>query len=188
MCSFAPLLAPCFPLLPRGPAPSVCPSLGSCLPLFCFWLPPWSRSSLLLRALRVPLALHRATPVSPPRAPSLACLPSHPPSLCGSCLQFFDRPHCLCRAVSRVCHPRALPLPLSVVPTLFHGGSPTLVLFPRSLYLSSSGMPRFTVWGGGGLLADWIVALLEDWFDAGCWDSTTAMSRTLPARVNSTPQ
>ena len=30
MCTFAPLLAPCFPLLPRGPTPSVCPSLVPC--------------------------------------------------------------------------------------------------------------------------------------------------------------
>ena len=149
MCSLAPLSAPCFPLLPRGPAPSVCPSLVCCLPLIFFWLPSWPRSSLLRRALRVSPALLRATPVSPARAPSLACLPSNPPSLRRSCLQFFNRPHCLCRAVTRVCHPRALPLPLSVVPTLFPGGSPTLVLFPRSLPLPSSGLPWFTVWGVG---------------------------------------
>ena len=115
-----------------------------------FSVPPWSRSSLLTRALRVPPALLHATPVSPPCAPSHACFPSLLPALCGSCLIFSDRPLSLCRAVTGVCHARALPLPLSVVPTLSPGGSPILVFFPWSLSLSSSGMPWFTVWGGKG--------------------------------------
>ena len=67
-CSFAPLLAPFFPPLPR-PAPSVCPSLVSCQPLLFFFMSPWLRSPLLPHALRVPAVLLRATPVSPPRAP-----------------------------------------------------------------------------------------------------------------------
>ena len=112
-------------------------------------MPPWSRSSLLTRALRVPPALLRASPASPPCAPSYACFPSHPPALCRSCLFFSDHPLCLCRAFTRVCHARALPLPLSVVPTLSPSGSPTLVFFPQSLSLSSPEMPSFTVWGGG---------------------------------------
>ena len=41
--------------------------------------------------------------------------------------------------------------------------------------------------GGGNVLADWTVALPEDWRDAGRWDSTTLMFLTLSARVNSSP-
>ena len=133
------------PLFPPPPAPCLfyVPFLGvisafSFVFLFFFWVSLWSRSPLLPRALRVPPALLRATPVSPPRAPPLARLHSHSPSLSRPCL--FVCPLCLSRAVTRVCHPCALPLPLSVVPTLFPGVSPTLV-FPRSLSLTSSWMP-----------------------------------------------
>ena len=113
--------------------------------LFFSLVSPWSRSPLLPRALRVLPALLRATPVSPPLAPSLARVPSHSRSLSRPCL--FGCPLFLCRCVTRVCHPRALPLPLSVVPTLFPGVSPTLV-FPRSLSLTSSWMPCGQCGGG----------------------------------------
>ena len=93
--------------------------------------------------------------IRPSSLPSTVSLPILP--------ALFVRPLCL---VNRVCHPCALPLPLLVVPTFFAGGSPTLVLFPRSLSLTSSGMP-WCPWWGGGLFADWTVALPEDWHDAG---------------------
>ena len=50
------------------------------------------------------------------------------------------------------------------------------------------GRHGFTLRGGGGLLVDWIVALLVDGLDAGRWDPTTVMSLTLLAGVNSSPQ
>ena len=149
MCTFALLLAPCLPLLPRGPAPAVCPSLVSCQPLFfCFfWCP--------LVALFAAHARPACAPCSSPCYPCLAApcpLPGLSPLPSAVSLGVLpvisDRPHCLCRAVTRVCHPRALPLRPSVIPTLFPGGSPTFVFFLWSLSLSSSGMPWFTVWGG----------------------------------------
>ena len=153
-----PLLAPCSPHLPR-PASSTCPScVSACSAVVVSF--PCSCSPLLPRALRVPPALLRATPVPLPCAPSLACLPFHSPSRCRPCL--YVCPHCLSRAVSRVCHPRALPLPLPVAPTLFPGVSPTLVL-PRSPSLTPSWLPCPLWWGGGGVSADWTVALPEDW-------------------------
>ena len=42
-----------------------------------------------------------------------------------------------------------------------------------------------SVWGGGGVFADWTVAPPEGWHDAGHQDSTTAMFLTLSTRVNS---
>ena len=69
---------------------------------------------------------------------------------------------------------------LSVVPTLFTGVvshphpalsvlllSPIIVLCLCSPTLSPSGTPWVHVEGGGGLLADWIAALLVDKLDAG---------------------
>ena len=150
LSSFAPLLAPCSPHLPR-PASSSCPSwVSACSAVVVFFLlvSPYSRSLLLPRALRVPPALPRATPVSQPCAPSFPLLPSHSPSRCRPCL--YVCPLCLSRAVTRVCHPRALPLPLSVAPTLFPGVSPTLV-FSRSPSLTSSWLP-YALCGGGGCL------------------------------------
>ena len=137
LCSFAPLLAPCSPHLPR-PASSTCPSCASACSAVFFLVSPCSRSPLLPHALRVPPALLRATPVPQPRAPSLARLPSHSPSHSRPCL--YVCPPCLSRAVTRVCHPRALLMPLSVAPTLFPGVSPPLV-FPLSPSLTPSWLP-----------------------------------------------
>ena len=146
--------------------------------LFCcffFGCPRAACSSPCYRCLTAACPLTRPSPL--PSTVSLPILPA-----------LFVSPLCLCGAVTRVCHPRALPLPLSVVPTLFPDGSPTLVLYTLSLSLTSSGMPRCPVPGGwGGLFADWTVALPEDWHDAGRLDSTTAILLTLPARVNSSP-
>ena len=139
LCSFAPLLAPCSPHLPR-PASSFCPSCVSVCPVVFFF--SWSRSLLLPRAPRVPPALLRATPVPLPCAPSLACLPSHSPSRCQPCL--YVCPPCLCRAVTRVSHPRALPLPLSLAPTLSPGCSLGPCLSPHPGCLA----PCVCVWGG----------------------------------------
>ena len=151
ICAFVGSLLPPPPARPHPLSLSVFGALSVFIFVFAFflWVPPWSRSSLLTRALRLPPPLLHASPVSRPRGPSHACFSSHPPSLCGSCLLFSVRPLSLCRAVTRVRRTRALHLPLSVVPTLSPGGSPTLVFFPRSLSLSTSGMPWFTVWGGG---------------------------------------
>ena len=150
------------PLFPPPPAPCLlfvpflCVHLSCCC---CFF--PCSRSPLLPRALRVPPALLRATPVPLPCAPSLACLPSHSPSRWRPCL--YVCPPCLCRAVIRVCHPRALPLPPPRTPTLSPGVSPTLVL-PRSPPLTPSWLPGALCGGGGGdVSADWTVALPEVW-------------------------
>ena len=152
---FPPLLAPCLFYMSF-----------LCVRLFCCFFFSCSRSPLLPRALRVPPALLRATPVLLPCAPSLACLPSHSPSRCRPCL--YVCPTCLRRAVTRVCHQHALPLPLPVAPTLLPGVSPTLVL-PRSPSLSPSWLPcALCVWGGGS--ADWTVALPEDWH--GRWFPT----------------
>ena len=138
------------PLFPTPPAPcflylSFLGVMSAFSVVFFSLVSPWSSSLLLPRAQRVPPALLRATPVLPPRAPSLARLPSHSPSLCRPCL--YVCPPCLSRAVTRVCHPRALPLPLTVIPTLFPRVSPTLV-FPRSLSLTSSWMPCAQCGGG----------------------------------------
>ena len=150
LCSFAPSLAPCSPHLPR-PASSLCPSRVSACPAAVFlFLVLCSRSFLLQRALRVPPALLRATLVPVPRAPSLACLPSYSPSCCGPCL--YVCPPCLCRAVARVCHPRALPLPLPLAPTLSPGCSPGPRLSPHPGCLALCG-------GGGGVSVVWTVAL-----------------------------
>ena len=70
MCTFAPLLAPCFPLLPRVPAPSVCPSLVFCLPFFFFGCPSCralrcSRARCVCPLLLSVLPLSRR-PVPPP--------------------------------------------------------------------------------------------------------------------------
>ena len=125
LCSFAPSLAPCSLHLPR-PASSMCPSCVSACPVVCFFfVVPCFCSLLLPRALRVPSALLRVTLVPLPCAPSLACLPSHSPSRCRPCPHVC--PPCPCSAVTRVCHSRALPLPLPLAPTL----SPGCSLGPR---------------------------------------------------------
>ena len=147
--SFAPSLAPCSPQLPR-PASSLCPSCVSACPAAFFFV-LCSRSLLLSRALRVPPALPRATRVPLPCAPYLACLPSHSPSRCRPCL-YVCRP-CLCRAVTRMCHPRALPLPLPLAPTLSPGCSPGPRLSPHPDCLAPC------VGGGEGVSVVWTVAL-----------------------------
>ena len=163
-------LRPCWPPVPptwRAPPPLCVPLVCPPVLLFFFVSPCW-RPPLLPRTLRVPPALLRATPVPQPRDPSLARLPSHSPSGSRSCL--YVCPPCLSRAVSRVCLPRALPLPLSVAPTLFPGVSPTLV-FLRSPSLTPSWLPCALCGGGGGAVsADWTVALPEDWH--GRWVPT----------------
>ena len=139
----------CWPPVPPSSRalPPLC-ALPVCPPvlLLLFFFVPCSRSLLLPHALRVPPALLRATPVPLPCAPSLACLPSLSPSRCRPCL--YVCPPCLSRAVTRVCHPRALPLPLPLAPTLFPGVSPTLVL-PRSPSLTPSWLPCALCGGGG---------------------------------------
>ena len=135
------------PLLPPPPAPCLLYVSFLCVRLFCccFSFVPCLRSQLLPRALGVPPALLRATPVPLPCAPSLACLSSYSPSRCRPC-QYFCPP-CLSRAVDRVCYQRALPLPLPLAPTLFPGVSPTLVL-PRSPSLTPSWLPCALCGGG----------------------------------------
>ena len=136
------------PLFPPPPAPCLLYVSFLCVHLFCCccFLVLCSRPPLLLRALRVPPALLCATPVPLPCAPYLACLPCHYPSRCGPCL--YVCPPCLSRAVTRVCHPRALPLPLPLAPTLFPGVSPTLVL-PRSPSRTPSWLPCALCGGAG---------------------------------------
>ena len=138
------------PLFPSPPAPCLLYVSFLCDRLFCccFFF-PCSRSPLLPRALRVPPALLCATPVPLPCAPSLACLPSDSPSRCRPCL--YVCPPCPSRAVTRVCHPRALPLPLSVAPTFFLGVSAALVL-PRSPSLTPSWAPCALCGGGEGCI------------------------------------
>ena len=131
------------PLFPPPPAPCLLyvPFLCVCLSRCCFSFFPCSRSLLLPRALRVPPALPRATLVPLPCAPSLACLPSHSPSRCRPCL--YVCPPCLCLAVSRVRHPRALPLPFPLAPTL----SPGYSLGPLLSPIPVAWRP-VCVWGG----------------------------------------
>ena len=150
LCSFAPSLAPCSPHLPR-PVSSLCPSCVSACPAAVFFLVPCSRSFLLPPALRVPPDPLRATLVPLPCAPSLACLPSHSPSRCQPCL--YVCPPCLCRAVTRVCHPRAQPLPLPLAPTL----SPGCSLGPR--LSPHPGCLVRCVCVGGGVSVVWTGAL-----------------------------
>ena len=162
-------LCPCWrPVPPTSRAlPPLC-VLPVCPPvLLLFFFVSCSRSPLLTHALRKPPALLRATPVPLPCAPSLACHPSHSPSRCRTCM--YVCPPCLSRAVTGVCHPRALPLPLPLAPTLFPGVSPTLVL-PRCPSLSPSWLPCALCGVGGGVSADWTVALPEDW--PGRWFPT----------------
>ena len=69
---------------------------------------------------------------------------------------------------------------LSPLPFL-SGGSPTLVLFPRSLSFTSSGKPCAQCGGGErGVFADWTAAPPEDWHDAGRWVPTNQEPPHLP--------
>ena len=147
----------CVPLRPLWPPvpptsralPPLCALLvcAPVLPLFFFFLVLCSRSLLLPRALRVPSALLRATLIPLPCAPSLACLPSHSPSRCRPCLHVC--PPCPCSAVTRVCHSRALPLPLPLAPTLFPGCSLGPRLSPHPGCLAAC------VGGGVGVSVVW---------------------------------
>ena len=144
LCSFVPLLAPCSPHLPR-PAPSTCPS---CVPAcsavvffpFVFALSPAPARPACAPCSSpchpCPAALRRLTRLSPPPSPSR----------CRPCLHVC--PPCLSRAVTHVCHPRALPLPLPVTPTFFPRVSPSLVL-PQSPSLTPSWLPCALCGGGG---------------------------------------
>ena len=117
---FPPLLAPCLLYLSFLGVLSALPAV------FPFWCPRG-------RALCCP----RAPCVCPCSSLCYPCLAAPRPLTRSSPLPFSATqppcllvcPLCLCRAVTRVCHPRVLPLPLSVVPTLFPCVSPTLV-FP----------------------------------------------------------
>ena len=146
------------PRLPR-PASSLCPSCVSACPAVVFFLFFFvvlcSRSLLLPRALRVPSALLRVTLVPLPCAPSLACLPSLSSSRCRPCLHVC--PACPCSAVTRVCHSRALALPLPLSPTL----SPGCSLGPR---LSPHPGCLAPCVGGGGWVYLW----------SGLWPCTPA--------------
>ena len=122
------LVGPLFPPLP-APCLLFVPFLRVCLSCCFFFLVLCSRSLLLPCALRVRPALLRATLVPLPCAPPLACLPSHSPSRCRPCL--YVCPPCQCRAGTRVCHPRALPLPLPLAPTLSPGCSLSPLLPPH---------------------------------------------------------
>ena len=75
--------------------------------------------------------------------PPIRCLSAGPACYFRTALTAFA-------VLSLVCDLRVLPLPLSVVPTLFPGGSPILVPLLHSPTLSPSGTPWAHV-GGGGL-------------------------------------
>ena len=192
LCTFAALLAPCFPLLPRGPTPSVCPSLVPCLTLISFF---FLFSGAPLVALFAAHARPACAPCSSPCYPCLAALcplprlfllPSavslrvlpvflRPPSLplprCHSCVPYARS------TPAPFCRPYPVPWRLTY-PCVFPS-VPVSLLFRDAMVHCV---------GGRGLLADLTVALLVDGLDTGRWDSTTAMSLTLPARVKSSPQ
>ena len=161
-CTFAPLLAPCVPLLSRGSVPLV-------LLLFVFWLPLLSRSSLLNRALLCPLLLSAfSLPRRPvPSSPVTPFLPSSPSIRCRS-----DGPVCTFpSAVSAVavhspaCATRGFylcPILLSLPFPLVSGRNltlPTLTCFPPLPRLSTHlGRHGFEA-KGGRIHADWIAVL-----------------------------
>ena len=130
-------------------APCVCPLLFSVLPLSHCPVPA-------------------PTPVSPP----IRRLSAGPACFSPTALSAFA-------ALSLVCATRALypcpslsslPCPLAAHLPLCFSLGPCLSPLP-ACHGSLCG-------GGGGLLADWTVALLVDGLDTGRWDSTTAMSLT----------
>ena len=132
-------------------------------------------SSLCYPCLAAPCPLPRLFPL--PSAVSRRVLPVflRPPSLplprCHSCVpRARSTPAPLCRPY---------PVPWWLTYPCVFPSVPVSLLFRDAMV--------HCVWGGG-LLADWIVALLVDGLDTGRWDSTTAMSLTLPARVKSSPQ
>ena len=150
MCSLAPLLAPCLPL-PRGAAPSVCPSLVSCLSLFFpFFLCPPGRALRCSRAHCVCPLLFSVLPLScfpvpapSPVSPPFCCLsadpacifrpPSMPLPRCHSCVPPA------CSTPAPVCRPYPFPWWLiqpSVIPSV-----------PVSLLIRDAMVHR----GGGGV-------------------------------------
>ena len=152
-------LRPCWPPVPptsRALSPlRVLPRCLSAFPVvFCFCVPVVALSAAPTRPACAPCS-----------SPCYACLAAPCPLTRPSPLPFtvsqlilpalFVCPLCRSRAVSDACHLLALPLPLPVAPTLFPGGSPTLVLFPRPLSLTSSGKPCALRGGGGGGVYLW---------------------------------
>ena len=172
-----PVLAACIPLLPRGTVPLL-------LLLFLPQLPLLSCASLFTRALRVPSAPLCVSPALPPCA--LTSCHAIAPLLTSHPLD-SDGPVCtITSAVSAVAVlspfcgtrlfypcPSLLPLPFSLVScrtlTL-----PNLLCFCR-LSLCLAFVPPLSPLPGhhgfmardGGLLPDWIVALLVDGLDDG---------------------
>ena len=121
------------PLLPP-PLARPCPLWLTCF-AFLFLFLFGRRSCRAHRCSRAPcvcplllcaLPLSRRPVPSPPVSPFL---PSYLLLLCGSCLYVSVRPHCLCCALTRVCHPCVLPLPLSAV----HNPSPWWLTYPCGL-------------------------------------------------------
>ena len=159
-----PLLAPCSPHLPR-PGSSMCPSCVSACSAVVFFCSVFALPAAPARPAYAPCsspcypspaALRPLSRLSPlPFSFSLSTLPV--------CLPSLSEPRCH----SCVPAPRALPLPLPLAPTLFPGVSTTLVL-PRSPSLTPSWLPCALCVCGGGVSADWTVALPEDghgrWF------------------------
>ena len=140
-------------------APCVCPLLFSVLPLYRRPVLPRKPVSPPIRRLSAGPACFSPTAVSAFAAPSLVCA---------------------MRALYPCPSLPSLPCPLVARLPLCFSLGPCLSPLP--------GCTGSLCDGGGGLLADWIVALLVGGLDAGGWDSTTAMSLTLPARVKSSPR
>ena len=180
MCTFAPLLAPCIPLclsflgalsdfnfgffFPGAPLvalfaaharPACAPCSSPCHPCLAAPCPP-------------------PTPVSPP----IRRLSTGPACFCPTALSAFA-------VLSLVCTTRAL----YRCPSLSSLSRPLVAHLPLCFSLGPCLSPlpgcHGSLCGGGGVLADWIVALLVDGLVTGRWDSTTAMSLTLAARVKS---
>ena len=168
-CILEPVLARCIPLILRRTVPPL-------LPLFLPWLPFLSTASLFTRALCVPCAPLRVSPAPPPCAPTSchAIAPSDGPvctiSSAVSAVVVLSplcatRVFCPCRSL--------LSLPLSLVSCDTLNMPTLLCCCPLSLCFAF--VPRLSplpgrhgfMARGGGLLADWIVALLVDGLDDG---------------------
>ena len=176
-CILVPVLAPCIPLLPRGTIPSLLLffPLGclSCRAQRCSRAPcvcPLLFSAFPLPPLPVPSPRVRPLlPSSPPTRLTLTALSVQfcPPSLPLRCFHPCVPPVCsthanlLCPYPFPWCcvAPSSCPLCCASVPYPC-----VLPAFPDSLPF----LDAMCSWrGGGGLLADWIVALLVDGIDHG---------------------